>query len=76
MQKKNVEDWEKVGYLTQLSRDRETMKNLKADLLMEGSFDETVIVKEMSLILFLANGFLKVEPKKQHKTESQLVQGV
>ncbi|XP_004510886.1 tetraketide alpha-pyrone reductase 2-like [Cicer arietinum] len=36
-------DLEKVGYLTQLSGDKERLKILKADLLVEGSFDEAVI---------------------------------
>jgi nucleoside-diphosphate-sugar epimerase len=33
---------EKVGYLTELSEDKERLKILKADLLVEGSFDEAV----------------------------------
>lgn len=38
----SVEDLEKVGYLTQLSGAKERLKILKADLLVEGSFDEAV----------------------------------
>jgi len=33
---------EKVGYLTELSGDKERLKILKADLMVEGSFDEAV----------------------------------
>lgn len=39
---RNPEDVEKVGYLTQLSGAKERLKILKADLLVEGSFDEAV----------------------------------
>lgn len=39
---RNPDDLEKVGYLTQLSEDKERLKILKADLMVEGSFDEAV----------------------------------
>ncbi|WJX57756.1 Tetraketide alpha-pyrone reductase 2 [Trifolium repens] len=39
---RNPDDLEKVGYLTELSEDKERLKILKADLLVEGSFDEAV----------------------------------
>nr|AFK47752.1 unknown [Medicago truncatula] len=39
---RNPDDLEKVGYLTQLSGDKERLKILKADLMVEGSFDEAV----------------------------------
>ncbi|XP_058775312.1 tetraketide alpha-pyrone reductase 2-like [Vicia villosa] len=39
---RNPDDLEKVGYLTKLSGDKERLKILKADLLVEGSFDEAV----------------------------------
>ncbi|GAU37635.1 hypothetical protein TSUD_60150 [Trifolium subterraneum] len=39
---RNPDDLEKVGYLTELSGDKERLKLLKADLLVEGSFDEAV----------------------------------
>ncbi|MCI20182.1 tetraketide alpha-pyrone reductase 2-like, partial [Trifolium medium] len=39
---RNPDDLEKVGYLTELSGDKERLKILKADLLVDGSFDEAV----------------------------------
>lgn len=39
---RNPDDLEKVGYLTELSGDKERLKILKADLMVEGSFDEAV----------------------------------
>ncbi|CAI8585437.1 unnamed protein product [Vicia faba] len=39
---RNPDDLEKVGYLTKFSGDKERLKILKADLLVEGSFDEAV----------------------------------
>lgn len=39
---RNPDDLEKVGYLTQLSGEKERLKILKADLMVEGSFDEAV----------------------------------
>ncbi|PNX73742.1 tetraketide alpha-pyrone reductase 2-like protein [Trifolium pratense] len=39
---RNPDDLEKVGYLTELSGNKERLKLLKADLLVDGSFDEAV----------------------------------
>ncbi|CAK8535981.1 unnamed protein product [Lathyrus sativus] len=39
---RNPDDLEKVDYLTKLTGDKERLKILKADLLVEGSFDEAV----------------------------------
>lgn len=39
---RNPDDLDKVGYLTQLSGEKERLKILKADLMVEGSFDEAV----------------------------------